>query len=389
MKLFGKSFKEMNSILVRFGEIGLKGKNRSFFERKLVNNIRTILKENEVSFDKILRISGRFIILTDDRKAIDALKYVFGIVSYSPAIMTEMDFDRIKELSLKILKEKKPENFRISSRRLDKNLNTTSQKINEIIGEYLVKNTNIPVNLDEPLLDIGIDLTLKNAFIFTEEFTSLGGLPVGVSGRVLCFISGGIDSPVATFLSMKRGCEAILVHFLHDESEKRPSKIVELYEVLKRYQPDLKLILIPTSEIEREILKNIPSKYRIIILRRMFLLIANRIMEKEDAKAIVTGDNIGQVASQTLYNISVIQQASNNLVLRPLLGYDKNEIINLAIKIGTYPISIKPYTDCCSFLLPKHPETKARLEEILECEKNIDMKLVDKAVERSIHVMEN
>lgn len=377
---------KMNSVLVRFGEIGLKGRNRSLFERKLINNIRDILKENKVSFEKIFRIQGRFVVLTDDIRAIDALKYISGIVSYSPSIMTELDFDEIKEIALKIIKEKKPKDFRISARRLDKNLNTTSQKMNEMIGEYLIRNTKIPVNLGEPSLNIGIDLTLKNAFIFTEEFTGFGGLPVGVSGKVLCFISGGIDSPVATWLSMKRGCEAILVHFLHDESDKKPSKIIELHKILRKYQPNLKLIIIPTSDIEKNIVKNIPAKYRIIFLRRMFLLIANGIMKKENAIAIVTGDNIGQVASQTIYNMRVIQQASDDLILRPLLGYDKNEIVNLAIKIGTYDISIKPYTDCCSFLVPPHPETKAKLYEIIELEKNIDMTLIDRAIERMIYI---
>ncbi|MEM7815795.1 MAG: tRNA uracil 4-sulfurtransferase ThiI [Candidatus Aenigmatarchaeota archaeon] len=372
---------KIDCILVRFGEIGLKGKNRPFFEMVLVRNIKQILKENGASFKKIYRIPGRFVIESEDQKSLEALKYVFGIVSFSPALKTDIDIEKIKAESLKVLIERNPKSFRVSARRLDKTVKTTSQKINEKVGEYLLGKTKIPVNLKSPELEIGIDFTKDKAFIFADEFNGLGGLPVGVSGKVLCFVSGGIDSPVAAWLGMKRGCEAILVHFLHGGI--KPNKIIKLRDILKRYQPSLKLFIVPMEKVEKEIIRWSPSGLRIVILRRAFLKIAEKIMEQEGATAVITGDNIGQVASQTLHNIRVIDKAFSGTILRPLLGYDKVEIISLAQKIGTYPISIQPYEDCCSFMLPKHPETRASVDEVIKTEEMIDKGIFEEAFKRA------
>lgn len=361
-------------VLVHYSEIALKGKNREFFERKLMENIRKALN------CKVIRAYGRLLVKSDleEKKIKDKLSLLPGIANFSFCYKVPNKINKIKEAALEIAKKSKQKTFKIETKKSIK-FKYSTREMNEIVGEEIRIKTKKKVNLNKPGFTIYIEVTEKGSFIYRDKFPGIGGLPIGVSGKVVALISGGIDSPVASFLTMKRGCEVILLHF-YNETLSKPEKIYELREVLERLQPRIKLYIIPFGKIQKEIITKVNSKYRMIIYRRIMNQIAEKIAEKEKAKAIVTGDSLGQVASQTLENIYVIDESTNLLVLRPLVGYNKDEIVNLAKKIGTYKISIRPYQDCCSFMIAKHPITRAKIEVIKEIEKNIDKELIEKAL---------
>jgi thiamine biosynthesis protein ThiI len=365
-------------ILVHYSEIALKGKNREFFERKLMNNIKEALN------CKVFRAYGRVFAKSniEEKKTRERLSLLPGIANFSFCYKVGNDIKKIKEVALEIAKKSKEKSFKVETKKSVK-FEYGSQKVNEIVGEEVLTKTNKKVNLSNPGFTIYIEITEKGSFIYRDKFLGVGGLPTGVSEKVVALISGGIDSPVASFLAMKRGCEIIALHF-YNENLSKPDKIYEIIDVLKRIQPKIKLYVIPFGEIQKEIIAKVNSKYRMLIYRRIMNQIAEKIAKKEKAKAIVTGDSLGQVASQTLENMEVIDESTNLLVLRPLIGYNKEEIIQLAKKIGTYNISIKPYQDCCSFMVAKHPITKAKIEIVREIEKNIDNeKLIEKTLENA------
>jgi thiamine biosynthesis protein ThiI len=326
---------EQSCVLVRYGEIALKGGNKGMFERRLKDNIKKILEHGGFGECPIERISGRYVLKTNNTGAAPAVSRVFGVTSTSPALKIRPALEDMKAAALEILREVKPASFRITANRLDKTFSLTSVDVNNTVGEHLKRHTQCQVKLKNPELDIGIELAKDNAYLHTQKIEGVGGLPVGVSGRVVCLLSGGIDSPVAAYLALKRGCDVTLLHFLHEENNPKPDKIQQLKEKLAAYHPSIKLVYIPTKELEKDLVMNSPAKYRIIMLRRQFMKIAGRLCAKTGAKAIVTGDNIGQVASQTLDNLNAIDEAAEILTIRPLAGFDKNEIIDLAIKIGT------------------------------------------------------
>ena len=371
-------------VIVRYGEIALKGGNKSMFEKKLKDNIACALERKRGISGKVRKISGRFIIDTEDANmAADVVKNVFGVTSTSPAVKLTSNLEEMENTALAFCSEAKPDSFRITANRLEKTFNFTSLETNKNVGEYVQKKTDCRVNLKNPGLNIGLDITKQATYAYTERYEGVGGLPVGVSGRVVCLLSGGIDSPVAAWLALKRGCNVTLVHFLHEEQDKQPQKITEIKEKLGEYAPSIRLLYVPVKELEKEIIMNVPAKLRIIVLRRMFMKMASIICGKENAKAIVTGDNIGQVASQTLDNMNVIDRTAGILTLRPLAGYDKQEIVDIARRIGTYETSTQSYTDCCSFLLPEHPETKATLGEVELAEQNINPTVIEKTLEKT------
>lgn len=358
--------------IVHYGEIGVKGKNREFFEKKLVENIRRFAKANrrfgyiEVSFYEGVE---------------DRLKKVPGVRYFGVGFKTSLEIEEIKYATLKAL----PENFqsfKISASRRNKKYPLNSMEINKVIGAFVVEKTGKKVNLENPEVTVWIEIG-NEALIYTKRYEGVGGLPVGVAGKVISLISGGIDSPVASFLAMKRGCEVVLVHFfnktLHSADVRK--KIHAIAEKLAEYQGSLTLYMVPFEEVQLEIIRIVPPKLRMIVYRRSMMRMANLIAEKERAKAIVTGDNISQVASQTLDNLNVIYSASKLAVLPPLLGFDKEEIIAIAKKIGTYEISILPYEDCCTLMVAKHPETRAKKEVVEDFEEfeEIEKKSVEKA----------
>lgn len=377
----------MNYIVCHYHEIALKGKNRRFFEEKLVFNIKSALPK--ASFEFVKRISGRIIVKLTDRglkkqtKIKNILKDVFGIVNFSFVDSCKPEIKAIKNKALEILKSKRFKTFKIQTQRSDKEFFLTSQKINEKVGAFIVDNLNKKVKLEKPGATCFIEITKNQAFLYTEKIKGPGGLPVSTGGKAAVLLSGGIDSPVAGFLTMKRGVKAVFIHFhAHPYTDKASiDKVKRIVKSLSRFQFNSKLYLVPFADIQKQIVLKMPAKLRVVFYRRFMLRIAQAVGRKEKVSALVTGDSIGQVASQTLENIFAISEAANIPILRPLIGFDKEEIINLAKKIDTFDISILPYQDCCARFLPVRVETKANLKRVKLEEKKLEVKeLVKRAL---------
>jgi tRNA uracil 4-sulfurtransferase len=376
-------------IIINYDEIILKGGNRSFFERALVNNINEFLKE--ISYNKISKEGGRLIIKIDEKAEIlkigDILKNVSGISNFSFATIEENDIEKICEKTLKLLNEnekiKEFKTFKISARRSDKRFAMKSPEINIKVGEYIFERTKLKVDVHNPDLEIIINVGDEGTFIYFEKIKGVGGLPVGTTGNLISLISGGIDSPVASFMMNKRGAKNIFIHFKNKTisgSADGQDKIESLVKELTKFQGRSKLYIVPFEEFQKEIIAKIPAKNRMIVYRRIMFKLAGMIAKKENAKSFVTGDSLSQVASQTIDNITAIYNAANLPIFPPLIGMNKQEIVDIASRIGTYEISILPYQDCCSFLIAKHPETRANLEEIIKQEKNLEIEKITKEV---------
>lgn len=364
-------------VIVRYGEIALKQGNRRRFEDVLMGNIRRQLEYMKVPYRSVQRISGRFVVESDDPKCAFVVSKVFGVSSASDAVRTGSDMDSMKETALSFLKEGRPASFRISARRLEKPAPFSSRDINYAVGEYLANETGCIVDLDEPALELFIDYTRKASYVHVGRIHGPGGLPVGVSGKAAVFLSGGIDSPVAAYLAMRRGLRIVLIHFLHGKT--KPAKIGKIHSILKDYYPDIRLVYVPMEQVEKMIIINAPAEYRIILLRRSFMRIAGILAGRYGYKAIVTGDNIGQVASQTIDNSTVIGRTCPSHWIKPLECANKEEIIEQAKKIGTYEESIKEYSDCCSFMVPRHPATSANMRRVEEIESLIPFSVYEEA----------
>ncbi|MFH1787789.1 MAG: tRNA uracil 4-sulfurtransferase ThiI [Candidatus Altiarchaeota archaeon] len=383
------SGKRDTCVIARYSEIALKRGNRRMFEEQLIKNIKSQLKHRGIKHGRIYRVSGRIIVDSADPAATDAVAKVFGISSASPAVKIKPDADSMKEAALKTFTTVKPapESFRVTANRLEKKTGKTSQQLNEIIGQHIVDETGCTVKLKNPDFEISIDVAGAEAYVHTAKKDGPGGLPVGVSGKILLLLSGGIDSPVAAWMCMRRGCHVTMLHFLHEDAKKTlPKKLKTILDKLRQYHPDTKLVCIPASRMERELIMNVPAEYRIIVLRRLFLKVAEMLCEKDGYIAVASGDNVGQVASQTLANLSVISKATKTLLIRPLICLNKQEIVDLAGKIGTYETSIEEYTECCNFLVPRHPSTKADENVINELESRISRETLDDAVKNAFLV---
>lgn len=362
-------------VVVHYSEIATKGKNREFFEKKLLSNIRRATKA------RVKRRYGRMEVEYKDG-VVERLRKIPGIRYLGVGLKTSLEMDEIKESALEVLPSSFI-SFKVDTSRSNKNFPLNSVEINREVGRHLMVKTGKKVDLKNPDVTIWVEICDKEAYVYSERIEGVGGLPVGVAGKVVSLISGGIDSPVAAFMMMKRGCEVVLAHFFNQtmHSPKVREKIKMLAEKLAEYQGEIKLYMVPFQDIQMEIIKSTPPKLRMIVYRRSMMRMANLIAEKEGCKAVVTGDSLSQVASQTLENINVVYSSSRLTVLPPLIGMDKEEIVNLAKKIGTYEISIMPYEDCCSFMIARHPETRAKIEEIVKYE-NFD-ELEERAVEKS------
>ncbi len=371
----GKYSKMDKVIVVHYSEIAIKGKNREFFERLLVKNIRKATKS------RVKRKFGR-IEVEHSEIAERRLQKIPGIRYFGVGFRVKPDMEEIKAAILAALPESF-ESFKIEASRSDKNFPLTSLEINRELGRFVVEKLGKRVDLSNPDVTVWVELCSREAYIYTKRIDGVGGLPVGSAGRVVSLISGGIDSPVAAFMAMKRGCEVVAVHFfnrtLHSPQVRK--KIRMLAERLAEFQGEIRLYMVPFQDVQIEIIKDVPPKLRMIVYRRSMMRMANMIAEKEGAKAIVTGDSLSQVASQTLDNINVVYAASKLAVLPPLIGLDKEEIIAIAKKIGTYDISVLPYEDCCSFMVARHPETRAKLSEVEKYETFLDKEA--EAVEKS------
>ncbi|MBW2983509.1 tRNA 4-thiouridine(8) synthase ThiI [Candidatus Woesearchaeota archaeon] len=379
----------MEYVIIHYAEIALKGGNRAFFEAKLVENIKQALKSQQ--HDSVKRLYGRIIIKLNKKSNTEKIKEILeqvpGIEYFSFALYSELDINSMEKCLLKLAKDiKKTTTFRITAKKSTKKIKQTSIQINEKLGAAIVKKFGSKVKLKNPKLEFIVEITDDGAFIYTEKLKGVGGLPVGVTGKLVSLISGGIDSPVAAFKMFKRGCTIVFVHFHNYTANKKivKDKVLKLVQVLTKYQFSSKLYLVPFEALQKEIIAAIPAKHRMIIYRRFMFRIAELVLKKEKAKGFVTGDSLAQVASQTLENLNVIYGSTTKPILAPLIGSDKQEIINLAEKIGTYEISILPYSDCCSFLVAKHPETRAKIEEIKSLEKAFNLKkLVAEALSKT------
>ncbi|MDD5221194.1 MAG: tRNA uracil 4-sulfurtransferase ThiI [Candidatus Paceibacterota bacterium] len=365
-------------ILCHYSEIALKGRNRSFFEKKLIENIKKSLDKDSFSTVKLFGgiISFELTPAAKEKKIKESLSKVFGISGFSFAVKTNQDIKDIKKISLEAIKEKKGKTFKIHCSRSDKSFSLTSNKVNNIVGKYICDNTDKIVKLKKPSITCFIEIVKKEAYIYVKKEKGLGGLPVSCAGKVISLISGGIDSPVSSYLIMKRGASCIFVSF-HSypyTDEQSLKKIHNLVRMLTPYQNKSTLYMVPFANIQQEIATNTPSSLRIILYRRMMVRIAQEIAKQEHAQAIISGDSLSQVASQTLENISAIEQAADIPIFRPLIGMNKDEIISIAQRIKTFDISILPHQDCCTRFVPANPATKANLKDVLQAENNLNIK---------------
>ena len=382
-----------NAIIAKYGEIGIKGKNRYIFENKLIKNIRNILKPIG-KFD-VYKEYGRIYINLDDydyEEVIEEVRKVFGIVSVSPVIKIEKDYEKLKESALRLLEEKVEngaKTFKVESKRGDKDFRLTSQEMNLDIGGYLLSNLGdkIKVDVHKPEIRVTTELRQECAIAYVDAVPGYGGLPLGTNGKAIALLSGGIDSPVATWMVAKRGVEVEAVHF-HSypfTNEQSQEKVRDLAKILSKYCGKIRLHKVNILNIQKEITKNCREEEMTIISRRFMMKIAQGIAEKRYANALITGESIGQVASQTIQGLTCTNAAVSIPVFRPLIALDKSEIVDIAKKIDTYETSIIAEEDCCTVFSPKNPLTKPRLERIIESESNLN---VDELIKEAIDNME-
>jgi thiamine biosynthesis protein ThiI len=379
----------MTSVVVHYQEIALKGKNRPWFIARLAKNIREAVRGLDIKAVRVLmgRIEVELGPGATWEAVRDRLSTVFGIANFLKAGRAPLDVDAIAAEILKDLGPENPSTFRVSVRRADKRFPLTSPQIEREVGGRIKEARNWIVNLDEPELTIHVETLATDAFYAFGKERGAGGLPVGSSGRVTCLLSGGIDSPVAAWRMMRRGCRVHLVHFHSYPILSRASqeKVRELAKSLARFQFRSKLFLVAFGEIQQRVVLAVQPPLRVVIYRRLMLRIAERIANQQRSQALVTGDVVGQVASQTLENMATIGRVVSLPVLRPLVGFDKDEITAEAQRLGTYPISIIPDQDCCTLFTPRHPATRAKLDEVERAEEGLPIdEIVDQAAAAAV-----
>ncbi|MBE2913114.1 tRNA uracil 4-sulfurtransferase ThiI [Anoxybacillus flavithermus] len=376
-------------IVVRYGEMSTKGKNRLQFVRCLKRNVARKLKhfpnvEIEASRDRMyIRLHE-----TPPQLVIEKLREVFGIQSLSLALKTDSDLQKIKEATLFFVKQFPHEGktFKISARRADKQFPVTTNELNYELGSYVLKNTTgLTVDVHHPDIDVRVEVRKEGTYITAYDVQGAGGLPVGTSGKAMLMLSGGIDSPVAGYLAMKRGLQIEAVHFFSPPftSERAKQKVIDLAQRLTEFGGTIRLHIVPFTELQQAIYKQVPENYSLISTRRAMLRITDEIRKKENGLAIVTGESLGQVASQTLESMVVVNDVTTTPILRPLISMDKTEIISLAERIGTHHISIRPYEDCCTIFTPKAPKTKPKKEKVIHYEQFLPLdKMIAETVAR-------
>jgi thiamine biosynthesis protein ThiI len=378
-------------IVVHYNELGLKKGNRDYFENALCANINTSLQD--CGAERARRISGRILVPLKPGSDLAEIKIrlgrVFGIAYFGEAWASAQAVENLEANAWALIEGRTFNSFRIDARRADKSFPHTSVEINQRVGGYVKERCGAKVDLENAELTCWIEVVEKYALIYIERLPGPGGLPVGTSGKVVVLLSGGIDSPVAAWKMIKRGCTPIFVHFhsfpyTNKESQEKAKQIAKL---LSNYALRVKTYLVPFAEIQRHIMVNTPLDTRVILYRRYMLRLAEQIAQSEKARVLVTGDSVGQVASQTIENIDVISRSVRMPILRPLIGDDKIEIVEFARRIGTYEISIQPDQDCCSLFVPKHPETKANIAEIEESEARLDVTEAMKTAMESAEVL--
>ncbi|HBG7696478.1 TPA: tRNA 4-thiouridine(8) synthase ThiI [Clostridioides difficile] len=380
-----------NILIVKYGEIGVKGKNRYIFENRLIRNIRNMLKP--IGRFNVYKEYGRIYVDLEDydyEEVIEEVRKVFGIVGVCPGVRAKKDYDTLKEIALKMLEEKIEagyKTFKVESRRGDKSFGLTSQEMSMDIGGYLLSKVGDRINVDvrNPEVKIKCEYREFHTMVYSDTIPGYGGLPLGTNGRAMSLLSGGIDSPVATWMVAKRGMEVEAVHF-HSypfTSERSQEKVKDLAKILAKYCGRVRLHKVNILEIQKAIGENCNEEETTIHSRRFMMRIAQRLSEKRHCDALITGESIGQVASQTIQGLTCTNAVVDLPVFRPLIAMDKSDIVDIAKKIGTFETSIVPEEDCCSVFSPRKPVTKPRLEKIEKSETALDIeKLVQDAIDK-------
>lgn len=361
-------------ILIKYGELTTKKENRKVFIKILVKNIQSLLKEYEfnIKYDRVRMY------ITCDNKYIDdianKLSKVFGIHGIVICHKVDKDVELIKEKVLEVLKKETFNTFKVDTKRADKSFEIKSMEFDNIMGGLILRNFDCKVDVHNPELMVHIEIRPEGTFVYTNEIKGAGGYPVGVQGKGLLMLSGGIDSPVAGYLALKRG---VTVECLYFESPPHTSleaknKVIKLANIINGYSGTVKVHVVPFTKIQEAIYTNCPADYNITIMRRMMYRIAEKYAKRRKCEIIINGESVGQVASQTITSMSVINNVTNMPVIRPVACLDKLEIIELAKKIGTYETSILPFEDCCTIFLPKHPVINPKLDKCQAYEKNFD-----------------
>ena len=379
----------MDSVLVRYHEIALKKGNRAYFTELLKRNLLAAVKD--LGAKEIRSLPARLLLTFKNEvpaaTLIERMSTVFGVANFSIVERTARDIDALRGRILESLNGGRFQSFRIETQRGDKTFPLTSPEINRQLGAAVKEKSGARVDLENAEFTVTVEILPRDAFFGFNKIAGAGGLPVGSSGRVAALISGGFDSPVAAYRMMQRGCRIIFVHFHSVPYQDKTSqeKVRQLVQLLTRHQFTSRLYMVPFAEIQRQIVAAVARPLRVVLYRRMMLRIAEAIARQEKAKALITGESLGQVASQTLDNMAVIQQAARLPILRPLVGMDKQEIIDQARRIGTFEVSSVPDQDCCQLFVPKHPATKARFIDVEEDETKLDVKdLLRYGVENTI-----
>ncbi|MDD4733855.1 MAG: tRNA 4-thiouridine(8) synthase ThiI [Bacilli bacterium] len=370
-------------LLIKYGELTTKKDNRNIFINKLEKNIKQLLKDYDL---KIIKERSRMYIYSSNIENVSLkLQKIFGILGI--AICYKVNNNNIESSIIEILKNKNFKTFKVITKRADKRFPIPSMEYNNKIGGLVLENFDVKVDVHNPDLYLNIEIREEGTFIYTNEIKGMGGYPVGIQGKGLLMLSGGIDSPVAGFLALKRGIDIDCLYFEsppHTSLEAK-NKVIELTNILNNYSGNIKLHIVPFTKIQEEIYKVVPHTYMITIMRRMMYRIATIYANKKQIPIIINGESIGQVASQTITSINVINEVTNMPIIRPVACLDKIEIIDISKKIGTYETSILPFEDCCTIFVPKHPVINPELNKCLEYEKKLDF---DKLIEESIENIE-
>lgn len=384
----GEEKMKWNELLIRYGELSLKGRNRGYFVRTLKRNIAHAL--NDLPSVEIVSERDRMFLFADDqddmKEAIVRLPKIFGIQSFSPVAKCEPTLEAIKDKAIEVIRsgETEEKTFKVEIRRTDKSFPYVTAELQQLIGGHVLSAfPELGVQMRNPDILLNVEIRQEGAFLTAEVYKGAGGMPVGSNGKTLLMLSGGIDSPVAGYLMMKRGVSVDAIHFESPPftSELAKQKVIDLAEKLCSFGSSVRLHVIPFTEIQQMIVSKIPDSASMTTTRRIMMQIADKVRAETEALGIVTGESLGQVASQTLESLTVINEVTSTPILRPLISTDKLEIIDIAKKIDTYDISIRPHEDCCTIFTPAKPKTKPKLEKILHYESFTDFEeMIEAAV---------
>jgi thiamine biosynthesis protein ThiI len=363
------------TIVLRVSEIFLKGQNRRLFVKQFTKNARRLLQGTNAELEVLYL---RFLVhypAGQKQNVLDGLSRLFGLHSMSPAVLVERDIESIAAEAVRQAKALPQGSFKVKTNRRDKRFPMPSMKVSMEVGARIHNEVGLPVDVHNPDHLVRVEIGDTRSFVYTQTLPGPGGLPVATAGRVGLLLSGGIDSPVAGHAAMRRGCllSAIYFHSFPYTGDKTKEKVLDLARKLAAYQRELRVHVVHFTEVQKALREHGPADLAVLLYRRMMMRVACHIAEANHLQALVTGENLGQVASQTLENLGVIEDASTLPVLRPLITYDKSDIIDVARAIGTYETSVLPYDDCCSLFVPKHPRTKARVFELQKAEEGLDV----------------